>query len=104
MHYLTDACGALQVFADDQQATDWATLQQWRIGAVYRVQSAPLTVTTHSSGSIDLDVALTDNAANRRDLSHNEPVTVLRPATSLGAVGGAAEPRVLKLASLDATL
>ncbi len=101
IHYLTDYRGALQVFSDDQQATDWQVLSQWQVGRVYKVLSYQLSVYTAKSGKIDVDVGLTDNDHRYQVVGFNEPVTVLNAETGVLAVGGG---RVLKLASIQATL
>ncbi|MDB5058883.1 MAG: hypothetical protein JWO59_2355 [Chloroflexi bacterium] len=101
VHYLTGSSGALRVFSDDQQATDWSVLSRWQPGKVYKVTSYQLTVTTDHSGSIDADIGLSFNDQQYLDLNFNQNVTVLKPQTGILAVGGG---KVLKLASIHASL
>jgi uncharacterized membrane protein len=91
VHYLTDNTGALQVFWDDDQATDWRMLDQWKPGRIYKVQSFQLTVTTNHSGSLGVDLGLTTTNQgfdkNHPDVSHNQPVTLLRGGGQSQVVG-----------------
>ena len=79
VHYLTDSRGALQVFSDDQQATDWQVLSQWQVGKIYEVKSYQLSIYTAKSGRIDVDVGLTVDDQQYQNVSDNLPVTVLKP-------------------------
>src|SRR6185312_5243676 len=63
MHYLTDNTGALQIKQDDQQATDWRTMDQWKPGKIYKVISYQLTVTSAHSGNVGVDIGLTTDDA-----------------------------------------
>jgi hypothetical protein len=104
MHYLSDNTGALQVFWDDQQATDWATLGQWQVGRLYKVVSHQLSVTTNHSGNIDVDIGVTENDEKYQIVDYNEPITIAHARAGIVAVGGKGGNRVLKLAEIRATL
>jgi uncharacterized membrane protein len=104
MHYLSDYQGALQVFSDDQQGTDWSTLSQWQPGSLHKVLSYQLSVTTNKSGFIDIDIGLSNNDRQYQVISNNELVTILNSRPGVVVVGGTAGPRVLKIAAIAATL
>jgi hypothetical protein len=101
LHYLSDSTGALQVFSDDQQATDWSVLGRWQVGNVYRVDSYQLTVTTNTSGPIDIDLGLTVADSSDLNVSFNENVSVLNPHDGVRAVGGG---KVLMLQTIHASM
>lgn len=108
MHYLTDSTGALRVFSDDQQATDWLPLSTWKPGQTYKVRSAPLTVTTNQSGMIDLDLGLSTNPTQYQVIANNVPVRILAGAPGAAAVGCDSGPhglcRVLMVTAIHAQL
>jgi uncharacterized membrane protein len=105
MHYLSDPTGALQVFSDDQQATDWLPLSTWKPGHTYEVRSAQLTVTTNQSGPIDIDIGLSTNPMQYQIISNNVPVHVIVGAPGAAAVGRAnGQNRILRVASVHAQL
>ena len=107
IHYLSDPHGYLEIFNDDQQTTDWFPLDQWRPGQTYKVQSSPLSVSTSSSGKIDVDIGITTNDHLYQITSNNLPVTMLSGPSSAAAVGrdkGGTTLRVLRVGSVWAQL
>lgn len=105
MHYLTDNTGALRVFSDDQQTTDWLPLTSWKSGETYEVQSSPLTVTTNHGGSIDVDLGLS-TSGNYQFVSNNIPVTVISggpPTAPVGPPFHGTHP-ILRVTSIHAQL
>ncbi|MGH2346120.1 MAG: DUF2079 domain-containing protein, partial [Chloroflexota bacterium] len=101
MHYLTDNTGALQIKQDDQQATDWRTMDQWQPGKIYKVISYQLTVTSAHSGNIGVDVGLTTDDSNFLNEADNQPVTALR---GIGASVVVANGKILQVTQIHAQL
>jgi uncharacterized membrane protein len=101
VHYLTDSTGALQVFWDDQQATDWSVLNEWQPGKVYKVKSYQLSITTQHSGYIGVDIGVSFSN-NYADIDNNAAITILNPLRGIIAVGN--KHTVLKLTSIHASL
>ncbi|HXT34878.1 MAG TPA: DUF2079 domain-containing protein [Chloroflexota bacterium] len=105
VHYLTDPTGALRVFWDDDQATDWQTLDQWVPGRIYKMQSFQLTVTTNTSGKIGVDLGLTTGDqgydVHHTDVTQDQPVTLLPGHGDSMVVGNG---KILQVAGIQARL
>lgn len=101
IHYLSDQRGALQIFNDDQQTTDWFQPGSWEPGEAFKVQSSQLTVTTNHSGTVDVDIGITTNDVQYQDIDYNEPVTLLSGHPPTAVVGN---HRILRVTHIDAHL
>jgi hypothetical protein len=108
VHYLTDNTGALQIYKDDQQATDWQTLDQWQSGKIYKVVSYQLTVTSAHSGNIGVDVGLTTDDTHFLDAAYGEPdQSYNQTITALPGLGGSkvvAGGKILQATQIHAQL
>ncbi len=108
VYYLTDNTGALQIYKDDQQATDWRTVDQWQPGKIYKVISYQLTITSAHSGDIGVDVGLTTDDTHFLDSAYTEPdQSYNQPITDLHSVGGShvvAGGKILQATQIHAQL
>ncbi len=108
VHYLTDNTGALQIYKDDQQATDWQTLDQWQPGKIYKVVSYQLTITSMHSGDIGVDVGLTTDDTHFLDAAYSEPnQSYNQTITAIRSVGGShvvAGGKILQVTQIHAQL